>query len=408
MPFSGVVFTNVTGASSAAPGLTVQSTVWNNIHIDYEAAFTQLNAQYASVSTNRNVCWMNGGLEVWQRGAGDSASIAVAASAGNPYTADRWYLQNGANQASTVAAITGLVANSRRCARVGRNAGQTGTGLMLFCYPLDTDEIAKLVGNFAAISMILKAGAGFNNGSVTVELVVGPGAPDKTNTSGQYSGGTTAYSLTTTLSSAANTLVSGTTSAIIPTNTLQAEIHIKWTPSGTASADETIYIDDVSVQPITSSYSWTPMNYDRVPFPTMLIGCMSHFQKTFDYNTAPANATTAPAGAAPGSFTSSFGGLIGIVNSSGGINMPWTLPVRMRKSPFNASAFSNSQVFNPVFNSNSAYVYNTSVSVVESSPGVMPTAGEQSVSFQLQSITNTVNTGSSYMIYMHAYVTAGI
>ena len=40
----------------------------------------------------RNVLRANGGLEVWQRGAGASASIAAAAST-TAYAADRWYIK---------------------------------------------------------------------------------------------------------------------------------------------------------------------------------------------------------------------------------------------------------------------------------------------------------------------------
>ena len=70
MPFSGVVFANVSGAETAAPGQIVQSTVWNNIHTDYGTALTQLMSQMTTLVSNRNILEANGSADVWQRGAG--------------------------------------------------------------------------------------------------------------------------------------------------------------------------------------------------------------------------------------------------------------------------------------------------------------------------------------------------
>jgi precorrin-6x reductase len=63
MPFSNGTFANVAGASSAAAGQIVQSAVWNNIHTDYSAAFNQLMQQMVAQITNRNILYMNGGME---------------------------------------------------------------------------------------------------------------------------------------------------------------------------------------------------------------------------------------------------------------------------------------------------------------------------------------------------------
>ena len=117
MPFSNFTFTNVSGATTAAPGQTVQSAVWNNIHTDYATALTMLMSQLGTTPTNKNVCWMNGGFEVWQHGAGSASSIALAAST-TLYTADRWYYTTGVNQASVVAAVTGLTDQSQLGGRV--------------------------------------------------------------------------------------------------------------------------------------------------------------------------------------------------------------------------------------------------------------------------------------------------
>jgi len=157
MPYSGVVFANVAGASNAVAGQTIQSAVWDNIHIDYSAAFTQLNSQYASVNTNRNLLWMNGGLEIFQRGAGASYSQSVAANLTGTYGPDRWYIGNGANQALTLSAVAGLSTQSLKAGKILRNAGQTGTGRMYICYSLAGDECARMCGKSVYVNLLVKA-----------------------------------------------------------------------------------------------------------------------------------------------------------------------------------------------------------------------------------------------------------
>lgn len=348
MAFSGTTFVNVAGASNAAAGQTVQSAVWNNIFIDYEAAMTQLNSQYSSVCTNRNILWCNGGLEVWQRGAGAGASISLAASAGNPYTADRWYVVNGANQAMTVSAQTGLVSESYRAAKIQRNSGQTGTGTIIFAYPLDTDELTRLLSNKATITCLLKAGANFSGGTITVALITGTGVggPTKALAGGSaYTSPTTVLSVTTSLAATASALVSATSTGTVGTTVTQAELQISFTPSGTADVDDSITVDDVAVEAVTTGYSlWTVMSYDRVPFHTMLEGCKRYYQKTFNYSTAPANSTTAyTGGVSP--FTTSTPGLTNIsVAGIGDSPITWNMPVELRRAP----ASSDLTIYNPV------------------------------------------------------------
>lgn len=292
MPFSGTTFTGVSGSTNAAPGQIVQSAVWNNINTDLATALTMLMSQLASEINNRNALWMNGGLEVWQRGAGSSASIAVGAST-TAYTADRWYLDTDANQASVVSAQAGLTSASQLCARVRRNAAQTGTGQVYFAYPLDTDEIARLKGNKVSFIASVQAGANWSpaSGTLTVNLYCGTGAVGKRGGT-PYTSETTVLTIATNLTpGGAVTSIAGSSSVIVPTNTTQAELQFTWTPVGTAGAADDISIDDVQIESQLSVSTWTPQQFDRIPFPQMLQGCKRHYQKTFPYNTAPATAS---------------------------------------------------------------------------------------------------------------------
>ncbi len=343
MPFSGTVFANINGASNAAPGQTVQSTVWNNIFIDYSAAMTQLNSQYASINTNRNLLWANGGLEVWQRGSGRTASISVPASS-NVYTADRWCVSCGANQAMTAQVATGLSTQSQTAGRFARNTGQTGVGQrIVISYALDYDEIYRLRGKSAVVSALIKTGTTFSGSDFKIELVTSNSGPARNVT------GTTIASLTT--SAAVNTqyALSFQSSQAAGSLILGAELQISWQPSGTAGGDDSLTLDDVSVEVITTSYTvWTPMNYDRVPFSEMLLACMRFYQKTFAYNVAPANAICTYGGTF---FTPQSPGIGAIGNANNEPIITWQLAQELRSRPVETGGGSFT-TYNPVNNVN--------------------------------------------------------
>jgi len=230
----------------------------------------------------RNILGRNGGFEVWQRGAGGSANIAINAAAG-AYTADGWWL-NTANNSVTVSQVPLGVSPSRYAGRVIRNAGQTGTGLILLEFPLDSDEIVLARGSIVTLSMLLGCGANYSavGSALTVLLVTGTGSPAR-YASVAYTGrvdviAATPITLTTTLT---RTVI---TSAIaVPTNATQASVVFQFTPVGTAGADDSFYVDDVQLE--VGSFA-TP--FERRPFESELQACRRHYQKSFEYSVAPA------------------------------------------------------------------------------------------------------------------------
>ncbi len=234
-----------------------------------------------------NIARRNGGLEIWQRGAGGVASFAVAASGGSPYTADGWYYTNGANQASVISQQAGLSNGSQWSAKIQRNSGQTGTTQVLFGFPLDTDEIYPMLGQFIRVSFVAKAGANFSGAFMTSTLVVGTGTPVKQGLGGYTSltvPGNLAVAITTTA-----TRYQFSTTVVVPTTTRQAEIRFDFTPVGTAGADDSFYVDDVQLE-IVPDASQGSSPFEWLNFEEQLLLCQRHFTKTFLYGTAPAQA----------------------------------------------------------------------------------------------------------------------
>ncbi len=240
-----------------------------------------------------NLARRNGGFEIWQRGAGGAATFTVAAST-TAYTADGWYLKTGANQQTVVSQETGLTNVSQWCGRVRRSGGQTGTGVMTFGFPFDTDEIYPLLGQYVCVSFTLIAGADWSpaSGNITIALNVGTGTPVKFTVG--YTGATVAGTLTQAITTSA-TRYQFTTAAIIPTTTRQMEITATWTPVGTAGSNDYFAIDDVQIQTVSSA-TQAASAFQTPLFQEQMALCLRHFYKTFLYGTAPVQNATINSG----------------------------------------------------------------------------------------------------------------
>lgn len=253
-------------------------------NVDTLWTLTQLATFMGSIGlSHRNVLRANGGMEVWQRGAGASASIAVAAST-TAYTADRWYIKTAANQASHVSAQAGLTNPSRLSARIQRDSGQTGTGAMYFAYPLDTDEVIALRGATPILTFYVSAGANWSptSGTLSVNLYCGTGAVAKRNSSA-LTGETNPLTGSTALTQSQGATLVTITGSAVATNVTQAELQFTWTPVGTAGANDWFQVDDIQLE---IGLAATP--FERFQFAEELAQCMRHFQSSFPYGTAPA------------------------------------------------------------------------------------------------------------------------
>lgn len=287
MPISGPSYTIPNGATTAAPGQTVQSAVWNSIFADLQTSINQIvSNNYYGINSFRNMLYMNGSFNVWQRGS----SVSVAAST-TAYTSDRWYVTTGANQASTIARATGLNPRSQYCGKVQRNSGQTGVTAYTFGYALDTNELAIYLGQKIYLQATVKTGANWSptNGTLSVAFYVGTGSASRRGAG--FTNEVAVIPVTNTniaVSTQSNILVQST--VVIPTTSTQGELQFTWTPTGTAGVDDSISIDDVQIQIVSPSGVAIFTTYDYIPFSTELISCKRHYTNTFPYGTAPANA----------------------------------------------------------------------------------------------------------------------
>lgn len=263
----------------------MQSAIWDAIFTDISAALTQLAMQVNTIPTFANALSANGSFNIWQRGAGAAANFAVPAST-TQYTADRWYITTGANQASTVAAATSIDGSvvPAHAAKIQRNNGQTGITAMGSGYPLTADEMANLNGHQISFSGMAKAGANWSptNGTLNINFYSGTGTAGKRG--GGFVGETNVLSISVNIApGVTNTQIGGTSVGLVPPGSTQGELQISWTPTGTAGADDSITLDAFCLV-----IGIVVQGFEDLPFDECLRQCKRFYRKSFPYGTAPA------------------------------------------------------------------------------------------------------------------------
>jgi hypothetical protein len=283
-----------------------------------------VNASLLGKGGRRNILRRNGGLEIWQRGAGGSAVFVLSASATPVYTADGWYLL-AFPAAGTVTQSAGLVNGSQWSAKVQRTAGQTGV-LGPFAFPLDTDELYPMLGQYIRLSFTAKAGANWSptSGLLSVGVTVGTGTPVKAAVPG-FTGATSVISANQALTTTP-ARYQFNSSIIVPTTSRQAEVLFNWSAAGTAGADDSFFIDDVQLEVVPAATGYASSDFERLNFQEQLLLCLRHYQKTFNYNMAPAD------GAALGSGEFAWIAAVAGATASRGMTR---LGVPMRVAPTN-------------------------------------------------------------------------
>ena len=214
---------------------------------------------------------INSAFQIWQRGT----SISLAASTPG-YTADRWYLALGANQASTVSrqatGDTKNLPNIQYCARVQRNSGQTGTGEINFANNFESINSIPFSGKVVTLSFYARAGSNYSptSSGLKATLVSGTGTDQNVIAAG-YTGQNNFASETKTITTTwARYTISGT----VPTSSTELSIVFGMTPTGTAGTND--YYEITGVQLEVGSVA-TPFKTQGVTLAGELAACQRYY-----------------------------------------------------------------------------------------------------------------------------------
>ena len=253
----------------------------------------------ASTPAGKNAV-INGGMDIWQRGT----SVAIAASSGVTYTADRWCTFSGANQALTISrqatADTTNLPNIQYCARYQRNSGQTGTSVLYFSQSLETVNSSAFAGKQVTVSFYVRAGANFSAASGNLIAIVYSGTGTDQNVLTSYTGQTNVASTVASLTTTWQRISITGTVAVTAT---ELSLSFNLTPVGTAGAND--YYEITGVQLELGS---TATTFSRAggSIGGELALCQRYYQKSYPQGTTvPTNSTSAGVVFVPGSSVAS-------------------------------------------------------------------------------------------------------
>ena len=213
------------------------------------------NAQYYGFK-NRII---NGAMGIWQRGTSFTSSPS--------YTADRWsaFGYSWVNVSQSTSVPTGF----QYSIKVGRPSGNTSTNTVIIGQAVESTNCYDLAGQTVTLSFWAKAGANFSGSNSFVAQIATGTVADQGLTS--YPSWTGYTSPVATALSISTTWTKYTVTGTFGSGVLETAVIIYYVPSGTAGADDAIYITGVQLEKGSTATS-----FDVRPYGTELMLCQRY------------------------------------------------------------------------------------------------------------------------------------
>jgi hypothetical protein len=218
---------------------------------------------------------LNSAFQVWQRGT----SVAIPASTGNTYSADRWTAQTGTAAITISRQATGDTTNLpfiQYCARYQRNSGQTGTNTIPFVQNFESINTIPFAGKTITFSFYARAGANYSPTSNALAYNLASGTGTDQNVLTAYTGETNVVSGTATLTT---TWQRFTATGTMSASATEMYIRFSYSPTGTAGAND--YYEVTGVQ-IDVGSAATPFKTYAVTIQGELAACQRYFEAIAD------------------------------------------------------------------------------------------------------------------------------
>jgi hypothetical protein len=231
-------------------------------------AYLNTQAQYTGFK-NRII---NGAFNIFQR---TTVNTSVAITGAFTYqTADRWALAMAATVAGSSAVInTSMPTGFSNALRIGRNSSSTSTGLIYFNQVVETANSIDLQGQPVTISFWARAGANFSSSGnlmfITLNTGTGVDSTSLSATFGSWTGNAqplnTSQAITTTWTRYSFTCT-------LASNITQIGALFAYAPTGTAGADDNLYVTGVQLEKGSTATS-----FDYRPYGTELMLCQRYY-----------------------------------------------------------------------------------------------------------------------------------
>jgi hypothetical protein len=211
---------------------------------------------------------INGGMDIWQRGT----TFAIPSST-YTYTADRW-IGLRFSTGSTVSQQTASLDGFQYSARVARDSGNTGLGIIYLGYNLETADSYKYAGKTVTLSFWAKAGANFSSASSALAVIWASGTGTNQKQMDGFTGASTLASSSVTLTTSWQRF---SFTAAVPSNSTQQGFQFNYTPVGTAGA-----ADNFEIVGVQQEFGSVPTNFKRAGGGTIqgeLAACQRYYWK---------------------------------------------------------------------------------------------------------------------------------
>jgi hypothetical protein len=194
------------------------------------------------------------GTNPWQRVSTALFSAGVLATAISntvTYGPDRWFAVGGASSSIlfTQVSDTTLQGFNQSC-KVSRSSGNSNTAAFNFGQVLESEDCIKAQGQTVTLSFWAKAGANYSGGALTVALNHSTTAGN--DTAAHLVAASTNWQATPTIINTTQALTTGYVryqfTGTVPATATQLGVLFTWTPSGTASSDDSISFQGIQLE----------------------------------------------------------------------------------------------------------------------------------------------------------------
>lgn len=204
---------------------------------------------------------INGDGNIAQR-----ASSAALGATVSYVSMDRWAArQTGTPNAALYKNTTVIPSGFSSAMQLYRPSSSTATGVLELLQALDSVNSIPLQGGTVTLSFYAKAGATFSasGSNIGVSIFASTGTDQGAASMGGWTGATQPINVTQSITT---TWTRYTFSGTIPSTTTQLGLYINWTPTGTAGADDGLYITGVQLEkgPTATPFEYRPYGLEAL------------------------------------------------------------------------------------------------------------------------------------------------
>ena len=220
------------------------------------------NAQYTGFK-NRII---NGAMGIWQRATTYNMTASWAYG-----SVDRWISTSAPSTNGVFNRSTSVPTGFQYSVQMGRTAASTATSPIQCTQAIESVNCYDLAGQTVTLSFWAKAGANFSASGSILGSLLGTGTVADQAASSFYSW--TGSVIQTQNNTITTTWTRYTYTVTIASNALEVGVNFYYTPTGTAGADDNVYITGVQLEKGSTATS-----FDYRPYGTELALCQRYYE----------------------------------------------------------------------------------------------------------------------------------